>query len=94
MNILVCIKQVPDIEKIKVDSAKKVMIMEGVPLIVNQYDTYALETAVRIKDADPSTKVVVVTMGSAQTKDALALFTACLPEKTQSERAVRAIDEF
>ena len=71
MNILVCIKQVPDIEKIKVDSAKKVMIMEGVPLIVNQYDTYALETAVRIKDADPSTKVVVVTMGSAQTKDAL-----------------------
>ncbi len=30
----------------------------------------------------------------AQTKDALALFTACLPEKTQSERAVRAIDEF
>jgi len=71
MNILVCIKQVPDIEKIKVDSAKRVMIMEGVPLIVNQYDTYALETAVRIKDADPSTKVVVVTMGSAQTKDAL-----------------------
>jgi electron transfer flavoprotein beta subunit len=71
MNILVCIKQVPDIEKIKVDSAKKVMIMDGVPNIVNQYDTYALETAVRIKDADPSTKVVVVTMGPAQTKDAL-----------------------
>lgn len=71
MNILVCIKQVPDIEKIKVDSAKKAMIMEGVPLIVNQYDTYALETAVRIKDADPSTKIVVVTMGAAQTKDAL-----------------------
>ncbi|NMA25679.1 MAG: electron transfer flavoprotein subunit beta, partial [Clostridiales bacterium] len=71
MNILVCIKQVPDIEKIKVDSAKRVMIMEGVPLIVNQYDTYALETAVRIKDADPSTKVVVVTMGPARTKDAL-----------------------
>ena len=71
MNILVCIKQVPDIEKIKVDSAKRVMIMEGVPLIVNQYDTYALETAVRIKDTDPSTKVVVVTMGPARTKDAL-----------------------
>ena len=71
MNILVCIKQVPDIEKIKIDSAKNVMIMDGVPLIVNQYDTYALETAVRIKDADPATKVVVVTMGAAQTKDAL-----------------------
>jgi electron transfer flavoprotein beta subunit len=71
MNILVCIKQVPDIEKIKVDAAKRVMIMDGVPDIVNQYDTYALETAVRIKDADPSTKVVVVTMGDEKTKAAL-----------------------
>lgn len=71
MNILVCIKQVPDIEKIKIDSAKNEMIMTGVPNIVNQFDTYALETAVRIKDADPATKVIVVTMGPAQTKDAL-----------------------
>ncbi len=71
MNILVCIKQVPDIENIKIDSAKNVMIMDGVPDIVNQYDTYALETAVRIKDADPATKVVVVTMGPEKTKSAL-----------------------
>ena len=71
MNILVCIKQVPDIEQIKIDSAKNVMIMDGVPDIVNQYDTYALETAVRIKDADPETKVIVVTMGTEKTKSAL-----------------------
>ena len=71
MNILVCIKQVPDIEKIKVDSAKQVMVMDGVPDIVNQYDTYALETAVRIKDADAETKVIVVTMGGEKTKSAL-----------------------
>ena len=71
MNILVCIKQVPDIEQIKIDSGKNVMIMDGVPDIVNQYDTYALETAVRIKDADPETKVIVVTMGTEKTKSAL-----------------------
>ncbi len=71
MNILVCIKQVPDIEKIKIDSGKNVMIMDGVPDIVNQYDTYALETAVRIKDADPETRVIVVTMGDEKTKSAL-----------------------
>jgi electron transfer flavoprotein beta subunit len=86
MNILVCIKQVPDIEKIKVASGK--MIMEGVPLIVNQYDTYALETAVRIKDADPTTKVVVVTMGAAQTKDALK---NCL--STGADKAYMISDE-
>ena len=88
MNILVCIKQVPDIEKIKIDSAKNVMIMEGVPSIVNQYDTYALETAVRIKDADPTTKVVVVTMGAAQTKDALK---SCL--STGADKAYMVSDD-
>lgn len=71
MNILVCIKQVPDIEKIKIDSGKNEMIMTGVPDIVNQFDTYAMETAVRIKDADPETRVIVVTMGPEQTKSAL-----------------------
>lgn len=88
MNILVCIKQVPDIEKIKVDAAKRVMIMDGVPLIVNQYDTYALETAVRIKDADPETKVFVVTMGGAQTKDAIK---NCL--STGADRGYMITDE-
>ena len=43
MNILVCIKQVPDIEKIKIDSKKNEMIMTDVPDIVNQFDTYALK---------------------------------------------------
>jgi electron transfer flavoprotein alpha/beta subunit len=71
MNILVCIKQVPDIEQIKIDSSKNVMIMDNVPLIVNQFDTYALETAVRVKDADPATKVFVVTMGPEKARDAL-----------------------
>lgn len=71
MNILVCIKQVPDIEQIKIDPVKNVMIMDGVPDIVNQFDTYALETAVRIKDNAPETKVFVLTMGPAKSKEAL-----------------------
>jgi electron transfer flavoprotein alpha/beta subunit len=88
MNILVCIKQVPDIEQIKIDSAKRVMIMDGVPNIVNQFDTYALETAVRVKDADPATKVFVVTMGPAQTKDAMK---SCL--SVGADRAYMVTDE-
>jgi len=71
MNILVCIKQVPDIEQIKIDTSKNVMLIEGVPTIVNTFDTYALETAVKVKDADPATKVYVVTMGPEKAKEAL-----------------------
>ncbi|MCI8291983.1 MAG: electron transfer flavoprotein subunit beta/FixA family protein [Hespellia sp.] len=71
MNILVCIKQVPDTTEIKIDPVKKTLIREGVPSIVNTYDTYALENAARIKDQDASTQIVVLSMGPEQAKTAL-----------------------
>jgi len=69
--MLVCIKQVPDTEEIKIDDATNTPIMDGVPDIVNPYDEYALETANRIKDADPSAKVVVLSMGPEKAEAAL-----------------------
>ena len=75
MNILVCVKQVPNTEEIKVDAAAGKSNLDSVPLIVSTFDTYALETAVKIKDDDAQTKVVVVTMGAEKAKDALK---ACL----------------
>ena len=71
MNICVCIKQVPDTTEIRIDPVKHTLIREGVPSIVNTYDTYALENAARIRDADPSTKIVVISMGPEQAKAAL-----------------------
>ena len=71
MNILVCIKQVPDTTEIKIDPVKNTLIRDGVPSIVNPFDTYALESAARIKDNNPDTKIVVVTMGPPQAEKAL-----------------------
>lgn len=71
MNICVCIKQVPDTTEIKIDPVKHTLIRDGVPSIVNPYDTYALENAARIKDAQPDTKIVVISMGPEQAKNAL-----------------------
>lgn len=71
MNILVCIKQVPDTDKIKIDPVTNTLIRAGVPSIVNPFDRYALECAARIKDENPDTKITVVTMGPAQAKAAL-----------------------
>ncbi len=71
MNILVFIKQVPDTTEIKIDPVTNTLIRQGVPSIVNTFDTYALETAAKLKDADPSIKIVVATMGPEQAKEAL-----------------------
>ncbi len=71
MNILVCVKQVPDTTEIKIDPVKKTLIREGVPSIVNPHDTYALENAARIKDKDPSSRIYVLSMGPQQAKEAL-----------------------
>ena len=71
MNILVLIKQVPDTTEIKIDPVTNTLIRQGVPSIVNTFDTYALETAVKIKDADPTAKIIVATMGPEQAKEAL-----------------------
>lgn len=71
MNILVCVKQVPDTTTIKIDPVKNTLIRDGVPSIVNPFDGYALEAAARIKDKAPDTKIVVMSMGPGQAKAAL-----------------------
>lgn len=71
MNILVCVKQVPDTTEIKIDPVKNTLIRQGVPSIVNPFDGYALEAAARIKDKNPETKIVVLSMGPEQAKNAL-----------------------
>lgn len=71
MNILVCVKQVPDTTEIKINPETNTLIRDGVPSIVNPFDGYALEAAARIKDKNPDTKIVVVSMGPEQAKNAL-----------------------
>lgn len=71
MNILVCVKQVPDTTAIKIDPVKNTLIREGVAAILNPFDGYALEAAARIKDKNPDTKIVVVSMGPEQAKAVL-----------------------
>lgn len=71
MNLLVCVKQVPDTTEIKIDPVKNTLIRDGVPAIVNPFDAFALEAAARIKDKDPESKIVVLSMGPENAKKAL-----------------------
>ncbi len=70
LNILVCIKQVPDTTEIRIDPVTNTLIRAGVPSIVNPFDAYALEMAVSLKESCGG-KVTVVSMGPPQAKEAL-----------------------
>lgn len=72
MNIIVCIKQVPDSTQVKVDPKTGTLIRAGVPSILNPYDHFALERALDIK-AKTGAKVTVLSMGPAQANAVLRL---------------------
>lgn len=70
MRIVVSIKQVPETTEVKIDQAQNRVDTEGLTRIINPYDTYALEEAVRIKEASGAT-VVVITAGPAKAEESL-----------------------
>lgn len=70
MNIVVCIKQVPNTTQIKIDPVTGVMDRTGIPSIMNPDDKVALEYALRLKDEKGGT-VTVITMGPMQAKKIL-----------------------
>lgn len=76
LNIVVCIKQVPDTNEVKLDPKTGTLIREGVPSIMNPDDKAGLEAALRIKD-ELGAVVRVVSMGPAQAdavlREALAM---------------------
>jgi electron transfer flavoprotein beta subunit len=76
MNIIVCIKQVPDTKEVRIDPVKGTLIRQGVPSIMNPDDKAALEAALRIKDA-LGANVIAVSMGPMQAdavlREALAM---------------------
>ncbi|MHB1394484.1 MAG: electron transfer flavoprotein subunit beta/FixA family protein [Clostridia bacterium] len=65
MNIVVCIKQVPDTSEVKIDKKTNNLLREGVPSILNPFDKCGIEEALKIKDIFGG-KVIVITMGPPQ----------------------------
>ncbi len=50
MKIIVCIKQVPSTNEVKLDPETKTIIRDGRQSVINPFDTYAMEEAVRLKE--------------------------------------------
>jgi electron transfer flavoprotein alpha/beta subunit len=70
MHIIVLVKQVPDTAEVKINRETNTLIRDGVPSIINPYDRYALEEAVRLREKHGG-KVTALTMGPPQAVEAL-----------------------
>jgi electron transfer flavoprotein beta subunit len=70
MHIIVCIKQVPNTTNVQIDPSTGTLKREGVESIINPFDEYAIEEAIRIKERVGG-KTTVISMGPPQAESAL-----------------------
>ncbi len=70
MHFVVCIKQVPDTTDVRINPETNTLMREGVESIINPFDMYAIEEAIRLKERMGG-KVTAVTMGPPQAEAAL-----------------------
>jgi len=70
MNIIVCIKQVPETTEVKINPETNTLVREGVKSIINPFDVYAIEEGVRLKEKFAG-KATVITMGPPQAEAVL-----------------------
>ncbi|MFH1577938.1 MAG: electron transfer flavoprotein subunit beta/FixA family protein [Candidatus Omnitrophota bacterium] len=93
MNIIVCIKQVPETTEVKINPETNTLIRDGVKSIINPFDMYAIEEALRLKERLGG-KVVVLTMGPPQAESALreAISMGCDEAVLLTDRAFAGSD--
>ena len=65
MHVIVCMKQVPDTTNVRINPETNTLMREGVESIINPFDEFALEEALKLKDACGA-RVTVVSMGPPQ----------------------------
>ncbi|MGD0153887.1 MAG: electron transfer flavoprotein subunit beta/FixA family protein [Thermacetogeniaceae bacterium] len=70
MQIVVCIKQVPDTAEVKIDRETNTLIREGVPSIINPFDLHAVEEALLLRERFGGS-VTLLSMGPPQVEAAL-----------------------
>ena len=80
LKIIVCIKQVPETQEVRLDPVTHTLKREGIAAIINPFDLYALEEALRLKESQGG-EVTVLSMGPPQAEEALAMEEEPLEER-------------
>jgi electron transfer flavoprotein beta subunit len=71
MHIIVCMKQIIDLDKIRIKPDTHEPVLEGLPVKFGDFDKNALEEAVRIKEKTPDTKITAIAIGAPKLKDTI-----------------------
>ena len=71
MKFIVCVKQVPDTTEVEVDKERGTIIRDGVPSILNPFDEFALNVAIKVKEMVDEAHIVAISMGPPQAEQAL-----------------------
>jgi electron transfer flavoprotein beta subunit len=72
VKIVVCIKRVPDTEaRIRIAAGGTAIDPAGIKFVISPYDEFALETALRLKEAHGSAEVLAVSVGESTTGEQL-----------------------
>jgi electron transfer flavoprotein beta subunit len=95
VHIVVPIKQVPETSNVKMDPVTGTMIRAGVGTVVNPLDLFAIETAVRLKEAHGG-RITTLTMGPRGADKALreAMAMGCDDGVLISDRAFAGSDSW
>ncbi len=93
MEIIVCIKQVPETTEVKINPDTNTLIREGIKSIINPFDMYAIEEGLRLKERFGG-RVRVISMGPPQAESALreAISMGCDEAILLSDRAFAGSD--
>lgn len=71
LRVVVCVKQVPDTGEMRVDAETNRVIRDGVAVIINPFDEYAIEEGIRVKERLPGVTLAAVSMGPVRAQEAL-----------------------
>lgn len=72
MKIAVLVKRVPDSEaNIRINSENTDIETSGIKFVMNPYDEYAIEEALRIKEKNTDTEIIAITLGGATAQEVL-----------------------
>ena len=75
MNILVCVKQIPETGTGELSSRTRRVVRGEGRQVINPFDLYAMEAAASVRDGNPETRIIAVTMGTA---GALSILRDCI----------------
>ena len=93
MQAIVCIKQVPDTSEVRINPETNTLVRDGVESIINPFDMYAIEEAIRLREAHGG-KVTAISMGPPQALESLkeAVAMGCDGAILLSDRAFAGAD--